>query len=73
MLLARDPLGYGLMLDLAAYGLVLIGLVCLGTGLIYGLSWIIFSGDSVFCLVFGVLIALLARRARGELTPNLSH
>ena len=64
VLLARNPLGYGLMLDLSGYGLIAIGLVAPSVGLSLGLPAMVFVADTVFALAFGTAIITLAHLQR---------
>ncbi len=59
LILARDPLKYGIMLSLAGYGLLVFGLICLVWGIYYrltGFPWWSWLGDVLFCLITGGLI-----------------
>lgn len=64
VLLARNPLGYGPMLDLSGYGLVVVGLLALSVGLSIGLPAVVFAGDTVFAIALGAAIVTLAQRQR---------
>lgn len=64
VVLARNPLGYGAMLDLSGYGLVVVGLLALSVGLSLGLPAVVFAGDTVFAIALGAAIVTLAYRQR---------
>ena len=66
ILLARNPLTYGPMLDLAAYGLVVFGLLSLIVGLSLGMPWKVFIGDALSGLILGGIVIALASRAKKE-------
>jgi len=63
VVLARNPLKYGAMLPLAAYGLLCYGVLCLVGGIRYGLPVWTYSGDVIFGIVAGVLILVLRKKA----------
>lgn len=63
IILARNPLGYGAMLPLAAYGLLCFGVFCLVGGTRYGLPPWAYYGDAIFGIVAGVLILILRKKA----------
>ena len=56
--LALNPIKYGKMLYLAAFSLLFMGTVCLLTGLTHNLPRMMYTGDSIFCLLFGTLIGI---------------
>lgn len=63
VILARNPLKYGAMLLLAAYGLLCFGVFCLVGGIRYGLPVWTYSGDVIFGVVAGVLLLIFRKRA----------
>jgi len=63
VILARDPLKYGAMLLLAAYGLVGYGIFSLVAGIRYGLPVWTYSGDVIFGIVAGLLLLTFRKRA----------
>ena len=67
IILARNPLGCGPMLDLGAYGLTIFGLLSLITGLSLEISPIIFAGDSLSGLILGIVIIVLSSKAKKTL------
>ncbi|MBL7177639.1 MAG: hypothetical protein ISS66_17595 [Desulfobacteraceae bacterium] len=56
IILARNPLGYGPMLYLGAYGLIVLGLLELVLGIIIDVSPIVYIGDVSFALILGIII-----------------
>ena len=63
VILARNPLKYGAMLLLAAYGLVCYGVFSLVGGLRYGLPVWTYAGDVIFGVVAGVLLVFFRKKA----------
>ncbi len=63
VILAREPLKYGAMLQLAAYGLLAFGVFCLVGGIKYPIPLATYIGDVVFGVVAGVLLLVFRRRA----------
>jgi len=68
ILLARNPLMYGPMLDLGAYGLIVFGLLALIVGASLGMPCTVFAGDALSGLILGIIIVILASRAKKELS-----
>lgn len=62
-ILARNPIKYGVMLLLAAYGLVGYGIFSLVTGILYGLPVWTYSGHVIFGVVAGVLLLIFRKKA----------
>lgn len=58
--LARNPLGYGPMLELGSFGLILFGLITLILGSTIGLPLIVYIGDALSGLVLGIIILILS-------------
>jgi hypothetical protein len=65
IILARDPLKYGVMLQFAAYGLLSFGVFCLVGGIKYPISLGAYLGDAIFGLVAGVLLLIFRRKSTG--------
>ena len=65
-ILARNPLGHGAMLLLAAYGLLGFGVFSFAGGIRYALPLWVYSGDVIFCIVAGVLILVFREKAMRE-------
>jgi uncharacterized membrane protein YjjP (DUF1212 family) len=63
LILARNPLKYGAMLLLAAYGLLCFAVFCLAGGIRYGLPVWIYSGDVIFGAVAGSLLLIFRKKA----------
>ena len=63
IILGRNPLKYGAMLLLAAYGLLCYGLFCLVGGIRYALPVWMYAGDVIFGFVAGVLILMFRKKA----------
>ena len=63
VILARNPLKYGAMLLLAAYGLVCYGVFALVGGVRYGFPVWTYSGDVIFSIVAGVLLLIFRKKA----------
>lgn len=64
IILAKNPLAYGPMLNLGAYGLIIFGLLALIFGLSLNISPTIFLGDAIFGIVLGIVIATLSSKAQ---------
>ncbi|WP_126457059.1 hypothetical protein [Sulfuriflexus mobilis] len=64
IILARNPLGYGPMLDLGAYGLILFGLLALMLGFTSGLPLMVYIGDALFGLILGIIISILSSKSK---------
>ena len=64
IILARNPLGYGPMLNLGAYGLVLFGLLALILGFTIGIPPIVYIGDVLFGLILGIVILILSSKLK---------
>jgi hypothetical protein len=63
VILARDPLKYGAMLRLAAYGLLSFGIFCLVGGIKYPIPLFAYLGDFIFGVVAGLLLLVFRRKA----------
>ncbi|MBT8339488.1 MAG: hypothetical protein HKP58_11960 [Desulfatitalea sp.] len=72
IILAKNPLGYGPMLDLGAYGLIIFGLLSLFVGWRLEMPLKIFSGDALSGLILGIIIIALSSKAKRTLNPNVS-
>ena len=62
-ILARDPLNYGAMLTLTAYGLLFYGVFSLVGGIRYELPVWVYAGDVIFAVIAGVLILIFRKKA----------
>lgn len=56
VILARNPLEYGAMLDLGAFGLMLFGVLVLVMGYSLDLRPVVYLGDGLFGLILGIAI-----------------
>ena len=56
VILALDPMKYGVMVPFSGLGAVFVGVVCAIAGLLTEMPLWWFLGDSLSCLVLGVLI-----------------
>ena len=63
VILARNPLKYGAMLLLAAYGLLSFGVFCFVGGIRYAIPLCTYFGDAIFGVVAGVLLLIFRRKA----------
>jgi hypothetical protein len=66
IILALNPMKYGLMVPFTGFVSVLIGLVCLVTGLVVGMPAKWFLGDSVPCIMLGALILVFRQRVKTQ-------
>jgi hypothetical protein len=64
VILARDPMKYGVMVPFSGLAAVYLGVVCGITGLAVGMPLYWFLGDSLSCVLLGVLILLFWRQAK---------
>lgn len=63
LIFARNPLKYGEMLLLAAYGLLLLGVVLLIGNIHYAFPLITYIVKVIFCLILGALILFFRKEA----------
>ena len=64
VILALNPAKYGVMVPFSGLAALFLGLVCGITGLAVGMPALWFLGDSLSCVVLGVLIVVLWQRAK---------
>ncbi|MHC4728480.1 MAG: hypothetical protein ACYS17_14765 [Planctomycetota bacterium] len=64
VILALQPLKYGVMVPFSGVGAVFVGVVCAIAGLLTAMPFWWFMGDSLSCLVFGILILLFWQQAK---------
>jgi len=64
IILARDPMKYAVLVPFTGIAAVLLGAVCAITGLAVVMPALWFLGDSLSCLVLGVLILVFWRQAK---------
>ena len=64
VILALDPLKYGMMVPFSAIGAVFIGVVCAIAGLLTKVAFWWFMGDFLSCLVWGILTLIFWQQAK---------
>ncbi len=64
IILALQPMKYGVMVPFSGLGAVFVGVVCGITGLAVGMPLFWFLGDSLSCVLLGVLILVFWRQAK---------
>ena len=64
IILALQPMKYGVMVPFSGLGAVFVGVVCAIAGLLSEMPLWWFMGDSLSCLVLGVLILVFWQQAR---------
>jgi hypothetical protein len=64
IILALHPMKYGVIVPFSGLASMFIGVVCAITGPAVGMPTLWFLGDSLSCLVLGVLIIVFWRRAQ---------
>ena len=64
IILALDPMKYGVMVPFSGVGAVFVGVVCAIAGLLAEMPLWWFLGDSLSCLVLGVLILVFWQQAK---------
>ncbi len=63
-ILAVDPMKYGVIIPFTGLAAVFLGVVCAITGLVVGMPVLWFLGDSLSCLVLGILILVFWQQAK---------
>ena len=64
VILALRPMNYGVMVPFSGLAGVFLGVVCWVTGMVVGMPVLWFLGDSIPCVVLGVLIFVFWRQAK---------
>jgi len=64
IILARRPGDYGIMVPFSGLAAVVLGVVCAITGLTVAMPVLWFLGDSIPCIVLGVLIMVFWRQTK---------
>lgn len=64
VILALNPMKYGVLIPFSGIAAIALGLVCVITGLIVGMPVAWFLGDASGALVLGVLIVIFSRLAK---------
>lgn len=70
ILLARDPMRYGVMVPFAGVAAAALGVICGITGAATGIPLLWYLGDCVSCLLAGALVLVLWRRATADGEPS---
>jgi hypothetical protein len=64
IILALAPMKYGVMVPFSGVGAVFVGVVCVIAGLLTEMPLWWFMGDSLSCLILGVLILVFWQQAK---------
>lgn len=64
IILAKNPMGYGAMLNLGAIGLILFGFLAFTIGLFIGLPPVVYLGDGLSGLVLGIVILAFSSKLK---------
>ncbi len=64
VILALDPMKYPVLIPFTGFASVFLGLVCGITGLTTGMSPLWFLGDTLGCVIVGILILVFWRQAK---------
>ena len=64
IILALDPLKYGVLVPFAGVASLLLGIICAVTGMIVKMPLMWFLGDAIPCIVLGILILVLWQQAK---------
>ena len=64
VILALNPMKYGVMVPFSGLAAVFTGVVCFITGLAVGMPAVWFLGDTLSCLVLGVLILVFWQKTK---------
>jgi len=64
VILALNPTKYEVLVPFSGLAAIFLGVVCAITGLVVGMPVLWFLGDSLSCVVLGVLIVLFWRQAK---------
>jgi len=71
IILALDPAKYGVMVPFSGLCSIFVGVVCAITGIAVRMPALWYLGDSVPCLVLGVLILVFWRQARQKAEAHM--
>ena len=69
IILALDPMKYGILVPFSGIAAVVFGLICAITGLVVGMPVMWFLGDFLSCAVLGVLIIVFWQKAKKRSVP----
>ena len=64
VILALDPLKYGVMVPFSALGAIFVGVVCAIAGLSTKVAFWWFMGDSLSCLIWGILMLVFWQQVK---------
>jgi len=64
IILALNPMKYGIMVPFTGLAAVFLGGACAITGLVVAMPVLWFLGDSIFCTILGVLILVFWQQAK---------
>jgi len=64
IILALRPMDYGIMVPFSGLAAVVLGVICAITGLVAAMPVLWFLGDSLSCVVLGVLILVFWRQVK---------
>jgi hypothetical protein len=64
IILALNPMKYGVLVPGSGLAFIFIGIVCMITGPVVKMPTLWFLGDSLSCLVLGILILVFWQRAK---------
>jgi len=71
IILALHPMRYGVMVPFSGIASVFVGVVCGIAGLLAAMPTLWFLGDSLSCLVLGVLILVFWHQAKQTSQPSI--
>ncbi len=64
VILAMEPMKYGIMVPFSGLAAIVLGVICAITGLVVRMPVLWFMGDSLSCLILGVLIVVFWRQVK---------
>lgn len=64
VILAMEPMKYGIMVPFSGLAAIVLGVICAITGLVVRMPVLWLMGDSLSCLILGVLIVVFWQRAK---------
>jgi len=70
IILALNPVKYGVLVPFSGMAAVFIGMVCLISGPIAGIPTLWYLGDALSCLVLGILILVFWQKAKKTALQN---
>jgi len=66
VILAMNPMKYGVLVPFTGVASLFLGLVCAAAGVVAEMPALWFLGDSLSCLILGVLILVFWRKAKAS-------